>query len=474
MKTVMTTFLLALSTYLVAQQMTMSEPLTLRNDVSYDLLGEVGGHTLLFRDQGVEFEVVAFDRKMQERWREKIELDKRQPKVLDIIPEEGGFSIVYKHRYKSDLITKLHRYGPAANLIDSVTIKNYGALFYNPAITVVRSDDRSKVLIYYVEKQDIFRMVSFDLENSEVIWESSFSPSSFSYYQHFRQLLVDNDGNAILVLEKNNYRNQRETHYYEFHCYYGADESLVRFNIPMQGRLTYDAQFTYDHLNERLVGAGFYSEKNLGRADGTFYLSIPIQEHEDHLLAFNSFDEAFLLTLLGKDADKNRGATDLEIRELVLRRDGGVLMIGEHIRSLDRRTASTNRNYYDNNTGRFAVDHYYEEILALSIHPDGRYHWGNVLHKRQYSQDDNGIFSSFFLFRTGSNLRFLFNDEIKYENTVSEYVLNGNGSSERNSLLSTERLKLRLRFRDALQLDGDRLVVPSEHRNRLKLVRLEY
>jgi hypothetical protein len=96
------------------------------------------------------------------------------------------------------------------------------------------------------------------------------------------------------------------------------------------------------------------------------------------------------------------------------------------------------------------------------------------MHKKQYSQDDDGIYSSFFVFKTASSLRFLFNDEIKYENTVSEYVLRGNGRFDRNSLMSTENLKLRLRFRDAMQIDANTLLIPSERRNRLKIARLEY
>ena len=84
------------------------------------------------------------------------------------------------------------------------------------------------------------------------------------------------------------------------------------------------------------------------------------------------------------------------------------------------------------------------------------------------------MYSSYFLFKTPSSLRFLFNDEVKYENTVSEYVLKGNGQAERNSLLSTENLKLRLRFRDAIQVDANELIIPSERRNRLRLVRLNY
>ncbi len=79
-----------------------------------------------------------------------------------------------------------------------------------------------------------------------------------------------------------------------------------------------------------------------------------------------------------------------------------------------------------------------------------------------------------YLFKTPENLRFLFNDEIRFENTVSEYRLNGAGAFERRSLLNTEKLEVRLRFRDAIQVSADALVVPSERRNRLRLVKITF
>jgi hypothetical protein len=92
------------------------------------------------------------------------------------------------------------------------------------------------------------------------------------------------------------------------------------------------------------------------------------------------------------------------------------------------------------------------------------------LHKKQYSQDDEAIFSSFFLLKSPDRLHFMFNDEIKYENTCSEYVLNPIGEFDRNSLLSTVNQGLRLRFRDAIQISATECLAPSEFRNRLRLV----
>ena len=96
------------------------------------------------------------------------------------------------------------------------------------------------------------------------------------------------------------------------------------------------------------------------------------------------------------------------------------------------------------------------------------------MHKKQYSQDDDAAFSSYFLLKTPSALRVIFNDEAKYETTVSEYVLTGSGEADRNAVMSTESQKLRLRFRDAVQVAANELIVMSESRSKLKLVRVTY
>lgn len=456
-----------------AQQIAISEPIVLRNDISYDLLGEMGEHTLVFRNMISTFEVVAFNKAMKESWTKELELDRRLPKVIDVVPDKSHFTIIYQFKDRSNTILKAHRYGPGANLVDSVMIQNLGSLFYTPNFIAARSEDRSKSLLFFIEKQDLLRAVCFDNNTMERLWHTSILPQDFNFYQDFLDILVDNDGNMTIVTEKNNYRAKREDHYFEFFHYRGSTGLLTNFQVPMPELLTYDVSFSVDPLNRQIVGAGLFSEKNLGRGDGYFYLSFDPRRPESRVLATNPFDEEFLVNLLGKDADRAKGLPESMVREVVLRQDGGVLMIGERARTFERNSASVRGNYYDP-SGRFSVDYYYDELFAISIHPDGRQHWATVMHKKQYSQDDDGIYSSFFLFKTASSLRFLFNDEIKYENTVSEYVLTGNGRFVRNSLLSTENLKLRLRFRDAMQLDGNALVIPSERRNRLRLVKMWY
>ncbi|NUQ24953.1 MAG: hypothetical protein HUU34_13455 [Saprospiraceae bacterium] len=455
-----------------AQTISMSEDITLRNEIAYELIGEMKGQLLLFRNRNLEFEIQGFDRQMKLGWSKLLELDKRTPVVLGFTHSKSDFTLFYQYRNRGNTVLKAHRYDPGANLIDSVTIVNWGYLFYTPNMQVVRSEDKSKVLFYFVERQTIVKAAAFDVNSMKLLWEKNFMPDDFIYGQDISHFLVNNDGHLFMIIERDNFRARKKVHYYEIYTFTGEGD-LRSFNVPLEGKLTFDVAFVCDNLNNRLVGAGLYGEKDPERANGYFYMGVDLTDNKKHLLRFEPFDEAFLSGLLGKTNVSNKGLDEITVREIVLRKDGGALLIGERTKQLFRSSAAYNRTYYDPSS-RSVVDYYYDDMFVISLHPDGATHWKNVLPKKQYSQDDDGVYSSYFLFKTTGNLRFLFNDEIRYENTVSEYIVNGIGEYDRNSILSTQNLELRLRFRDAIQISANELVVPSERRNRLRLVKFIY
>ena len=457
----------------MGQEITVSQEIPLKNATSYELIGKLKDRFLLLQDRPTEVEVQGFNEALQQVWLKELELDKRQPKVLSVIRAKDEFTVIYRYRRKGKTIVKAHRYDAAANLRDSVMIKDYGTLFFTPDFEIIRSEDRSKICIYHIEKIKNLRAVAYDIETMEVLWDEVISPPDMDFNLEFMQAMLNNDGDFAFVLNKDNFRSKRKDHHYEVHEFRVAGTGWEIRRINLEDRLTYDVFFDYDNLNGGFVAGGLYSEKNLARANGFFYLNQPADQ-SDYLLRFEEFDKEFVGNLAGKEIDKNKGIVEVTVQDIVLRRDGGILMIGEKNRQLERRSiAGSGRLYYDPSR-RFLVDYYFDELFVISIHPDGKLHWKTILPKKQFSQDDNGIYSSFFLFKTPSSLKFLFNDEIKNENTVSEYNLRGNGEFDRNSILNTQNLELKLRFRDAVQISNNEILVPSEKKNRVKMVILEY
>jgi len=457
--------------FLSAQTVTVSEGLTIRNDKGYAIIGKYKDKFLLYREKQTSFEIQAFDNKMRTSWKKEIELDKKRPAPLEIVPAKDYFSLVYQYKLKGDYALKINRYDPAANLMDSLTFKVYDDLFYQPKLEVIHSEDKNIIVVYFFERQTTLHLLTYDIKQMKLLWDKKIVFDDSFYYREFQQLLVNNEGEFFFITGKDNKKNKRTNHLYEIFQFNKVGE-LIKFTIPMQEYLTYDIHFTYDNLNRKLLAAGLFSEKSRGKANGYFFLKIPPKNPTAHTIKFNKFDDDFLITLSGKEKSKSNGLVDTDIQEIVLRKDGGILVIAEKNKEYERRLGS--RSYGGREGRGMIVDYYYDDIFVISIHPDGETHWKTILHKKQYSQDDGAAFSSFFLLKTPNSIRFLFNDEIRFENTVSEYVVDGMGSSNRNSVMSTEDQNIQLRFREGLQVGSNEFILPSERRNRLKLVRVVY
>ncbi len=462
-----------MSIALRAQQVTVSEPVSIRDDNSYHVINDERGNVLLFRDKKTKFEVQGYDTRLHLSWEKEIELDKKNPEILEVSPLNGDFCVIYLFKQKLQPVLKIHRYSSAANLLDSCTIKVYESAFFTPNFQITFSEDKNIALIWYVENQKEITALAFDIAQMRVLWENVFAPEDNVMHRDFSQMLVNNAGDMFFVLKKNNFNSRRREHYLEiFDCGPSTGEALRRYIVPLQENLTYDVLFSYDNLNRELKAAGFYSTDNPAKAEGFYYLSIPQGSLNNQTLKFYPFEDDFVSILLEKDKGKNKGIPEVSVQEIVHRRDGGIILIGELNKEFQRGMASS--NYYNRNGFRPITDYYYDDIFLISIHPGGEMHWKNILHKKQYSQDDDAAFSSYFLAKTPMALRVIFNDEIKQDNTVSEYVIRGNGEYDRRAVMNTERKDLNLRFRDAVQVSASEIVVPSERRNRLKLVRISY
>ncbi|MFT4972223.1 MAG: hypothetical protein ACI9JY_001426, partial [Saprospiraceae bacterium] len=463
--------LLAMTNALFAQTVSVSSPLTMRSNTEYELIGNIKGNTLVLEEEGENFKVQCFDKNLQLSWDKEIELDEKSPNLIGILATLKEFSAIYSFKEKGCIILKINKYDAGANLLDSARVKGFGRVFNTPNFKVITSKNKSKLLIYYFDDSKEIHAYSYDLKKMKLLWENILIPDDVVLTRDFHQILVDNGGNMHLIFDKENRRFKQDEHHFEIFEYGPRmGNSIFRYTINMQSHLTFDAYFDYDNLNTQLIAGGLFYKETRGWAEGYFYMKVPAGNPDAHLLEFRLFNEDFVATLRERKVGKVKGIPEAEVQEIVLRRDGGIILIGELSKIQERQTGGgpTNTRSYG------AIDYYYDDVFAISVHPDGQEHWKQIMHKKQYSQDDDAAFSSYFLLKTPSALRVIFNDEAKYETTVSEYVLTGKGEADRNAVMSTESQKLRLRFRDAVQVASNELIVMSESRSRLKLVRVTY
>ncbi|MBK8428889.1 MAG: hypothetical protein IPL27_24370 [Lewinellaceae bacterium] len=458
---------------LIAQSMLVSDAISIRNDYGYELIGRLRDRILVFRDKYHDFEVQAYDNQMKLAWSRNLEdLDSRGIQVVAVMAGKNDFSIVHKIRRRGFAVLRIHKYDPGANLIDSMIIKDYGERMFNPPVLgYIQSDDRNCIVVLNTSDRSQIEATCFQLDKMQVLWDKTFQLKQ--EYDEFSPpaMVLSNKGDFFLVAEENNRNRRMEEHKINILQVQNGAERVTQ--VPLPNFLTVSASCAYDNVNKQLVVAGLYSEKSKDRANGAFYIRMTSGATIPQVVHNEPFDDKFISILRQKEVgDDTKGIDESEVKQLVLRQDGGAVMVVERNHQLQR-GASAGRGFWRDGM-RLVIDYYYDDLFVLGFQPDGKPQWKTVLHKKQYSQDDEGTFSSFFLFLNSDKLRFLFNDEIKYENTCSEYVITPLGDFDRNSLLTTVNQNLRLRFRDALQLNAGECLIPSEFRNKLRLVLLKW
>ncbi len=455
-----------------SQTITVSDELSLKSEYNYDILGHLDEHLLLIRDGINEFDIQAYDKDMYMTWEAQKELDSRRSRIINIITHEDRFHVVYSDDWKDSLAILVRVYNPKVQLMSTDTIKTIKRGLIRPKFRFNKSEDRNIFLMTEMDNEKIISAFAYDLKAGKLLWESKFQFSNVNFREEYRKTLITNQGTMFLVFEKNNLRYRKDEHALGIFRFEKGNDEVSSVEVPIPEFTTYDGYFMFDNINEKIVIIGLFSDKNSGITDGIYHLRVDANNLPNYRLSTLNYDDELVADFHGKFNPRKESLTNLDVQDVVLRQDGGALVLAEENKEYERLSYGSRRDYYGSN--RFSVDYYYEDLVLISIHPDGTSHWQKLLPKRQYSNDDLGAYSSYYIFKNPSYLRILYNDEIRNDNTVSEYILNGAGDITRRSLMSTDNQKIKLQIKNAVQIDSETLVIPSVRGNKLKLVKLEY
>ena len=465
------------TTLLKSQSVTVADEISIRNFYAYDMLGHVDDNILLYLDKGMDHYINIYDSQLRFKRQKELSFEKRRVRVHYLAPKDTTFNIVYSYRERDTVFFKINEYDKNAVLIDSITFEKNTDFESPKSFSYAMSEDKSKTVLFAEKKGKIIYIRVIDNINNQKLWQADVELKNIDTRDDFRKIVVTNEGIVIYLFQQNNSRFRKDKHALTLlGIYQGA--IVLQSKIPLTEKVACDVDVAFNNQNGNVVVAGLTSEKKTTDATEYFFVNKHISDYaliEEPQIT--NIGIAFIREVYGRKKTKEKELKDFKVYEIICRQDGGFLLVTEMDREYQRRTAfnsvtRTNRTY--NSPVRGWTDHYNEDIVLFSIHPSGKEHWREVLFKKQFSQDDGGAFSSFHLFKTPSRIKVIYNDEIKNNNTVSEYVLNPLGQYERNSLLSTEYQNLRLRFRDGVQLNNHQFLVPSEKNYNLRLVKIDY
>ncbi len=453
---------------LIGQNVKISEPIDVTNEIDYKLIDRFQNQILLYRRTETKFFIQSFSPDLTSNWIKTIEFDKsKNIKPLRIISGVEGFSILYYFFKGGDTHIYSAFFDTSATLISDISLAVFENQFVVRDFHLPISQDKRYVIAFAPSSKNNLEMVRFDMHSQLVDWQMEVSLPRLNYFDNFEQVVVSNKGEAFVIYNQNNNRRKRNEHNFLIHQV--INDSVARdFVVPFHNYISYDLDAQYDELNQKLVVAGFYSVTNDDKAEGIFYFNTDLKANPS--VHIDGLGEEFIRSLTGRRRKRMDGIQNFHINQLILRKDGGVLLVAEQ----QYQFVATGYYFMEEEPSRQA-DYLYENILVASIHPTGEVHWKDVLYKSQLSENDNARYSSFFAFKTNRNIRFLYNNDISWDTSIFEYIVDGRGQIQRNVVTHQHRKSgLLPQLKSGLQISANELITVAERDNKLRLVKINY
>lgn len=444
------------------QHIDLSKEINFNNDDGFELIGEINDTVLLFKENGNEYSVDLYDKDLKYLLEKELKFEKQRIHFNAIVRGDSSYTILYSFEDRFKLKLRALKFDLRGNVIDSTGIYEERDYLDIEHFSHVLSDDRTKVMLFRFSKINAIEFIYVDLVNMQRIWYKEMEFEDTRINSELIGLLLSNSGELVLAFEKNNYTFKRKKHYQHIYVIDPVLDEVKDFQIYFQSKLSTSINFVIDEKNGEVIVAGLYAPKSTSKAQG-YYMYKFVGDKLVQPLMFEKFRQQLLIKYSGKRKNPKKYIDDLILKDIVLRQDGGMILLTEMQKEVMRE--SVRRRY---------VDYHYEDMIIISVHPDGRFFWDELIRKYQLSYDDQARFSSYFLFQNPSSLRIVFNDEIKSENTISEYSFNPLGNGKRSSLFSTDLHRLKLAFEDAKQVSSDSFIVPSLHNGKYRLIKISY
>ncbi len=354
------------------------------------------------------------------------------------------------------------------------------------------SRDSMHILLVVNPPYDKYADEKFTLQlldkNLATQWKKQIVPPYQDQFFSLTNFIVGPNGDVYMLATVSkdktvmswNERRTKPTYHHTVLLYEHATDELKEYQVNLDPKFISDVKMTINEKGD-IICAGFYSNKSSTAIIGSFYLKIDRQSKEVTSKGTMDFDKDFLVQFMSeRRVSKGKELYNYLLRHLVLRDDGGAVLVGEQyyevmVQSYDPQTKMTTYTYY----------YYYNDIIVVSIKPDGNISWAKKIPKYQVSRNDGGYYSSFSFAVSGDKMYFMFNDNPKnmkaaqtnkyrYMNKPQKSMavlvtMDSNGNQDRQAMFNNKDLKIILRPKLFMQMNEHRMILYGEKGSTFKL-----
>ena len=469
----------------------------------FEVIGKVGGNFLVYKNNRNDHDVSVYDSELKLKERVKMDANDRWINV-DFISYPDYFYMIYQYQRRNILhcaAVKIDGNGKMLNKPVDLDTTQIGFAANNKIYTTIFSEDKKQIMIFKINNRNQRNFYFTTLLYNDLLELQGRNRLSIPMEEkndYFTDFLLSNEGDLVFC----KFRRSSNSDLISKVMMVIKSPQAIEFSVKdveTRNFILDELKLKVDNSNKRILLNALYYKQRRGNIEGLFSLlwdKNNNQKLSDSLTVFN--DE---LRTMAKSSEANRrmAFNDYYIKNIITRKDGGYLVIGESLYSTSRGNTFNRWNYLNwgnpwisptdyywspmysspwympwNRYGNIGLTRYYaENIMVLSFNKDGGLEWSNVMDKSQYDDESDNMIS-FQTLNTGTEIHFLFNQYERRTLLLHDQSLKPDGKIVRNPTLKNLDRGYEFMPRFGKQVSARQIIIPCLYRNYLCFAKIDF
>ncbi len=487
-----------------AQRITYSEPD--RDDartLNFEVMGKLNGKILVYKNYRDQHFITVFDSDMKVISKNKMDFFPDKVLNTDFIQYPDFSYVFYQYQKRSVMYfmgVKIGEDGKKIGepvLLDTTSNINYTT--NNKIYSLINSEDKQKILVFKINsRNDRSHPLTTHLFNTDLpLHKKRFLNIPMPQRNDFlSEFSIDNDGDLACIRASGTSQNDN-INKITLITKPAVRDGYSLTDLKLNNIYLDDIRIKVDNINKRYLVSSFFSKSRRGNIDGLYYYLWDKQQLKEVLTATTVFSDEFRADARG-DGNLKTAFDDYFLKNIVLRKDGGFLIMAESAYTTSRGNALnrwdylygspywTPMDYYSWNSpwsyypwwrnGAFnntMTRYFADNIVVISFDPAGKMEWSNVIRKSQYD-DNTDNFIGYGMMNSGDEIHFLFNMQEKRDILLFDQSVTPDGQVNRNPTFKNLDKGYEFMPRHAKQVGARQLIIPCQYRGFTCFAKVEF
>jgi hypothetical protein len=487
-----------------AQRITYTEPD--RDDartLNFEIMGKLNGRVLVYKSYRDQHFISVFDNDMKQVSKNKLDFFPDRVLNTEFIQYPDFIYVFYQFQKRSVVYYMAARIGSDGRKIGEVVqLDSTANINYTSGAKInsmISSEDKQKIMVFKINsKNDRSHLLTTSLFDKDLqLLKKSYVTIPMPQRNDFlSEFTLDNEGDLVCIRASGTSQNDN-INKITLLTKPAMQDGYGLFDLKLGNIYLDDIRIKADNLNKHYLIGSFFSKTRRGNIEGLYYCLWDKRQSREMLNATTVFSDEFRVDAKN-DGNLKSAFNDFFLKNMVLRKDGGFLVMAESAYTTSRGNALNRWDYLYGSPYWMPMDYYSwyspwgyypwwrygsftntltryfaDNIAVISFDPAGKMEWSNVIRKSQYD-DNTDNFIGYGIMNSGNEIHFIFNMQEKRDMILFDQSITPEGQIVRNPTFKNMDKGYDFMPRHAKQVGAHQLIVPCQFRGFTCFAKIEF